>query len=157
MPSKPYSQVAILLSRMGKRGIEPPVFTTWEQIYSLPQHRQSLPLPHNRHQTVSNLIFRAMRCTMRLFKVRFVLPPIYTPLFCPQAVAGLLLSEVLMPLCHRISPMASYSQNIDHLQADSIIWPNRWVRIYTSHDNDSATGNTTYRFLHCLFNSMTCS
>lgn len=29
---------------MEKGGIEPPMFTTWEQIYSLPQHRQSLPL-----------------------------------------------------------------------------------------------------------------
>lgn len=49
---------------MGKRGIEPPVFTTWELIYSQPQHRQSLPLPQNRPQTVSNHIFRAMRCTI---------------------------------------------------------------------------------------------
>nr|DAU62440.1 MAG TPA: hypothetical protein [Caudoviricetes sp.] len=30
---------------MGKRGIEPPMFTAWELIYSQPQHRQSLPLP----------------------------------------------------------------------------------------------------------------
>lgn len=30
---------------------------------------------------------------------------------------------------------ASYfSQNIDRLQADSIIWPSRWVRIWTSHN-----------------------
>lgn len=65
MPSKPYSQVAILLSRVGKRGIEPPMFTTWELIYSQPQHRQSLPLPHNRHPTVSNNVFRAMRCTIQ--------------------------------------------------------------------------------------------
>lgn len=47
MPPKPYLQVAILLSRVGKRGIEPPMFTTWELIYSQPQHRQSLPLPQN--------------------------------------------------------------------------------------------------------------
>lgn len=32
---------------MGKRGIEPPMFTAWERIYSPPQHRQSLPLPQN--------------------------------------------------------------------------------------------------------------
>lgn len=32
---------------MGKRGIEPPLFTTWELIYSQLQHRQSLPLPQN--------------------------------------------------------------------------------------------------------------
>lgn len=32
---------------MGKRGIEPPTFTTWERIYSPPQHRQLLPLPRN--------------------------------------------------------------------------------------------------------------
>ena len=32
---------------MGKRGIEPPLFTAWERIYSPPQHRQSLPLPRN--------------------------------------------------------------------------------------------------------------
>lgn len=53
------------IMEMGKRGIEPPAFTTWELIYSQPQHRQSLPLPQNRHQTVSNNIFRAMRCTIR--------------------------------------------------------------------------------------------
>ena len=43
--------------------IEPPMFTTWELIYSQPQHRQSLPLPQNRPQTVSNNVYRAMRCT----------------------------------------------------------------------------------------------
>ncbi len=31
---------------VGKRGIEPPMFTAWELIYSQLQHRQSLPLPH---------------------------------------------------------------------------------------------------------------
>lgn len=46
-----------ILQRMGKRGIEPPMFTTWELIYSQPQHRQSLPLPHNRHKTVSNMFY----------------------------------------------------------------------------------------------------
>lgn len=52
-----------ILQRMGKRGIEPPTFTTWERIYSALQHHQSLPLPRNRHKTVSNNVFRAMRCT----------------------------------------------------------------------------------------------
>lgn len=40
------------------------MFTTRELIYSQPQHRQSLPLPQNRHKTVSNHIFRAMRRTI---------------------------------------------------------------------------------------------
>lgn len=38
---------SILFLQMGKRGIEPPMFTAWELIYSQPQHRQSLPLPRN--------------------------------------------------------------------------------------------------------------
>ena len=44
---------------MGKRGIEPPMFTAWERIYSPPQHRQSLPLPqswHSRDRTCDILI-----------------------------------------------------------------------------------------------------
>lgn len=36
---------------------------------------------NNRRLTVSNNIYRAMQCTMRLFKVHIVLPPIYTQLF----------------------------------------------------------------------------
>ena len=41
------------------------MFTTWELIYSQLQHRQSLPLPRNRHQTVSNNVFRDMHRTIR--------------------------------------------------------------------------------------------
>lgn len=40
------------------------MFTTWELIYSQLQHRQSLPLPRNRYQTVSNNVYRAMPCTI---------------------------------------------------------------------------------------------
>lgn len=36
---------------MGKRGIEPPLFTAWELIYSQLQHRQSLPLPQSARAT----------------------------------------------------------------------------------------------------------
>ena len=42
-----------------ERGIEPPMFTTRERIYSPLQHRQSLPLPQNspsRTRTYDNLI-----------------------------------------------------------------------------------------------------
>ena len=51
------SYALFLFLQVGKRGIEPPMFTTWELIYSQPQHRQSLPLPHNRHKTVSNMFY----------------------------------------------------------------------------------------------------
>ena len=39
---------------MGKRGIEPPMFTAWELIYSQLQHRQSLPLPQELEHQESN-------------------------------------------------------------------------------------------------------
>ena len=60
----PYLQV-------GKRGIEPPMFTTLELIYSQPQHRQSLPLPHNRHKTVSNMFY--VLCVTRSTFVEWLL------------------------------------------------------------------------------------
>lgn len=45
---------------MGKRGIEPPLFTTWEQVYSLPLHSQSLPLSRSPFlvEMASQLIFK---------------------------------------------------------------------------------------------------
>ena len=53
---------------MGERGIEPLLFTTWEQIYSLPQHHQSLPFTPNflciakniRKEAVSTFFARVM-------------------------------------------------------------------------------------------------
>ena len=47
-----------ILQRMGKRGIEPPMFTTWELIYSQLQHRQSLPLPRMRGRLTPYLCTR---------------------------------------------------------------------------------------------------
>ena len=52
---------------MGERGIEPPMFTTRERIYSPPQHHQSLPFARNflciakniRKEAVGILIARA--------------------------------------------------------------------------------------------------
>ena len=41
------SHALFYFCKIGKRGIEPPMFTTWELIYSQLQHRQSLPLPRN--------------------------------------------------------------------------------------------------------------
>lgn len=53
---------------MGERGIEPLLFTTREQIYSLPQHHQSLPFTPNflciakniRKEAVSTFFARVM-------------------------------------------------------------------------------------------------
>ena len=47
VPKNIYDRPYILNFGMGKRGIEPPMFTAWERIYSPPQHLQSLPLPQN--------------------------------------------------------------------------------------------------------------
>lgn len=41
------SHALFYFCKMGKKGIEPPMFTAWELIYSQLQHRQSLPLPRN--------------------------------------------------------------------------------------------------------------
>lgn len=44
--------------------------------------------PSTVSRTVSSIIYRVVRYTMRLFKVRIVLPPIYTLFFFPQTVVG---------------------------------------------------------------------
>lgn len=63
-----YWNTFIPYRQMGERGIEPLLFTTWEQIYSLPQHHQSLPFTPNflciakniRKEAVSTFFARVM-------------------------------------------------------------------------------------------------
>ena len=76
-------------ARMGERGIEPPMFTTRERIYSPPQHHQSLPFALNflciakniRKEAVGTLFARAT-------PTGGIEPPFYTKL-APYAMIGI--------------------------------------------------------------------
>lgn len=93
---------------------------------------------HNRHKTVSNMFFVLFLALSGLqhFTGNSMLP-------CKPISMVLLRIKLLQS-----NRQASYfSQNIDRLQADSIIWPNRWVRICTSHKPCTVHigGNRTHR------------
>ena len=64
---------------MGERGIEPLLFTTWEQIYSLPQHHQSLPFTPNFLCIAKNIRKEAVSTFFFSFLLTGGLePPFYT-------------------------------------------------------------------------------
>ena len=136
MPPKPYLQVAILLSRMGKRGIEPPMFTTWELIYSQPQHRQSLPLPRNARTPHSISLYATA------LRIQYQIGTIGTEGFEPSIRLSLLFSVYtpLLPIKLRSENRhAAVSNHIFRAMRCTIlcdITGNRLVRICTSHNND---------------------
>lgn len=119
---------------MGERGIEPPMFTTRERIYSPPQHHQSLPLPRNARTPHSISLYATA------LRIQYQISSAPSERKDSNLQSG---SHCCFP-CTRHFYQLSYVQkppsdgSQSYLSCHALHYPcafmeNRWVRICTSH------------------------